>query len=376
MKILGLGIIAFLLFLLQVKIYRTFWDKHLFVSLDFSKTFLTEGEKGQILEVIENKKRLPLPMLKMQFQTSRNLQFENTKVTKNSDQYYRSDVFQIGGGERITRSLPFIAGKRGYYQIKVMNLVASDLFFTKEFFKTLDTDKLLYVYPKCYDSEQFSNTLQKLNGDVVVKRHLLEDPFTYRGIREYQPSDEPRSINWKASAKCGGLMVNQRSYTSSPKMHIFVNATDNGVLKKDLEIEASIQMLMGIATTFLNQGIQVACYSNGKDILTDETTKVLAGAGIRQLDTIGRAFARLDTSKNPQSFIDFWNEVYTKENEEQLHIFLSIHPYPDFLETLDVCKEKNIPYLWIYPYAEKEPPEVPDGYTNNLQFIKIDKTKL
>ena len=171
-------------------------------------------------------------------------------------------------------------------------------------------------------------------------------------------------------------MVNQRSYTSSPKMHIFVNATDNGVLKKDLEIEASIQMLMGIATTFLNQGIQVACYSNGKDILTDETTKVLAGAGIRQLDTIGRAFARLDTSKNPQSFIDFWNEVYTKENEEQLHVFLSVHPYPDFLETLDVCKEKNIPFLWICPYSEKEPPKVPDSYMSNLQFIKIDKTKL
>ena len=376
MKILGLGIIAFLLFLLQVKIYRTFWDKHLFVSLDFSKTVLTEGEKGQVLEVIQNKKRLPLPMLKMQFQTSRNLQFDNTKVTKHSDQYYRSDIFQIGGGERITRTLPFIAGKRGYYQIDSINLVGSDMFFTKEFFKTLETDKHLYVYPKCYNSEQFSNTLQKLNGDVVVKRHLLEDPFTYRGIREYQPSDEPRSINWKASAKCGDLMVNQRSYTSSPKMHIFLNAQDNGVLKNDLEMEASIQMLMGLATTFLNQGIQVACYSTGRDILTNETTKVMAGAGFRQLDTLGKAFARLDTAKDPQSFAEFWNEIHLPEHEEQLHIFLSIHPYPDFLEVLDVCKEKKIPYLWIYPHTEKEPPEVPEDYRKDLQYIKIDKLKL
>ena len=376
MKILGLGIIAFLLFLLQVKTYRTFWDRHLFVSLDFSKTVLTEGEKGHIIEVLQNKKHLPLPMLKMQFQTSRNLQFENRKLTKNSDQYYRSDIFQIGGGERITRTLSFIAGKRGYYQIKAMNLVASDLFFTKEFFKTLETDKFLYVYPKCYDSQQFTNTLQKLNGDVVVKRHLLEDPFTYRGIREYQPNDEPRSINWKASAKCGDLMVNQRSYTSSPKIHIFVNTQDNGVLKKELEMEASIQMLMGLATTFLNQGIQVACYSNGKDILTNETTKVLAGAGIRQLDSIGKAFARLDTTKDSQSFIDFWNEVYTKENEEQLHFFISLHDYPDFLEVLDKCKEKHIPYLWIYPHSEAIAPTVSDKYSDNLHFIKIDKTKL
>lgn len=376
MKILGLGIIAFLLFLLQVKIYRTFWDRHLFVSLDFSKTFLTEGEKGHIIEVVENKKRLPLPMLKMQFQTSRNLQFESKKITKNSDQYYRSDIFQIGGGERITRTLPFTAGKRGYYQIKTINMVASDLFLTKEFFKTIETDKFLYVYPKCYDTEQFQNTLQKLNGDVVVKRHLLEDPFTHRGIRAYQPSDELRSINWKASAKCGELMINQRNYTSSPKIHIFVNTQDNGVLKKDLEIEASIQMMMGLATTFLQQGIQVSCYSNGRDILTAETTKVIAGAGIRGLDTIGKAFARLDTKKDAQSFWDFWNHVHTKEVEEQLHIFISIHGYPDFLEVLEQCKEKNIPYLWICPYSEKETPSVPDNYLNNLHFIKIDKTKL
>jgi len=376
MKLLGLGIIAFLLFLLQVKMYRAFWDKHLFVSLDFSKTILTEGEKGHIIEVIENKKHLPLPMLKMQFQTSRNLQFENKKITKNSDQFYRSDIFQIGGGERITRTLPFIAGKRGYYQIKEINLVASDLFFTKEFFKTLDTDKSLYVYPKCYDSEQFSNTLQKLNGDIVVKRHLLEDPFSYRGIREYQPSDELRSINWKASAKNGALMVNQRNYTSSPKMRLFVNTQDNGVLKKDLDIEVSIQMLMGLATTFINQGIQVACYSNGKDILTGETTKIPAGAGIRQLDTIGKAFARLDTTKDSSSFVDFWNELYTKEHEDQLHIFISVHNYPDFLEVLDICKEKNIPYLWICPHSEKEPPIIPEKYLSNLYVVKIDKTKL
>jgi len=376
MKILGLGIIAFFLFLLQVKIYRTFWDRHLFVSLDFSKIFLTEGEKGQIVEVIENKKRLPLPMLKMQFQTSRNLQFESKKTTKNSDQYYRSDIFQIGGGERITRTLSFTASKRGYYQIKSINMVGSDLFFTKEFFKTTETDKFLYVYPKCYDSEQFQNTLQKLNGDVVVKRHLLEDPFSYRGIREYQPSDELRSINWKASAKSGELMVNQRTYTSSPNMHIFVNTQDNGVLKKDIELEASIQMMMGLATTFLQQGIQVSCYSNGRDILTSETTKVLAGSGIHGLDTIGKAFARLDTTKSPESFLDFWNYIHTKDCEEQLHIFISIHGYPDFLEVLDQCKEKNIPYLWIYPYSEKDTPKIPDRHSNNLHVIKIDKTKL
>ncbi len=376
MNILALGIIAFLLFLMQVKMYRALWDKHLFVNVDFSKVILTEGEEGHIIEVIENKKRLPLPMVKVQFQTSRNLHFKNKKITKNSDKYYRSDIFQIGGGERITRTLPFVAAKRGYYQIEAINMVASDLFFTKEFFKTVETDKLLYVYPKCYDSEQFQDTLQKLNGEFVVKRHLLEDPFTYRGIREYQPSDELRSINWRASAKCGELMINQRNYTSSPKLHLFVNAQDNGVLKKDLEIEASIQMLMGLATVFLKQGIQVACYSNGRDILSKETTIVQAGAGMQQLDAIGKAFARLDTAQTSQSFTQFWEQVHTKEADEQLHIFISVNGYPDFLEVLTTCNEKQIPYIWICPYSGKEIPNIDEHFSKNTHVIKLDKTKL
>lgn len=376
MKILGLGLIAFLLFLLQVKLYKTLWAKHLFVSIDFSKTTLTEGEEGHIVEVIENKKRLPLPMLKVQFQTSRNLQFKSKKITKNSDKYYRSDIFQIGGGERITRTLPFVAGKRGYYQLKEINLVACDLFFTKEFFKSIDTDKFLYVYPKCYDSKDFQNTLQKLNGDVVVKRHLLEDPFTHRGIREYQPQDELRSINWRATARTATLMVNQKNYTSSPKIHLYVNTQDNGIRKKDLDLEASLQMMMGIATLFVNQGIQVAAYSNGRDILTREITVVNAGAGIRQLDTIGRAFARLDTSIDPCSFSEFWNTVHTKETDEQLHIFISINGYPDFLDVLCYCEEHRIPYIWFCPHSDIEPLKVDERFLEHVHFIKLDKTKL
>ena len=39
----------------------------------------------------------------------------------------------------------------------------------------------------------------------------MEDPFEYRGIREYQPYDDMRSVNWKATAKTGDLKVNQNT---------------------------------------------------------------------------------------------------------------------------------------------------------------------
>ena len=118
MKIIGLGLIAFLLFLLQRKVYEKLWDKNLKVSVSFAQTGIAEGEEGQVVEIVENRKRLPLNMLKVKFQTSRNLEFADDPGSKTTDQYYRNDIFQIGGGEKITRKLTFVGKKRGYYHIK------------------------------------------------------------------------------------------------------------------------------------------------------------------------------------------------------------------------------------------------------------------
>ena len=130
MRIIGLGIIAFLLFVLQRKVYERLWNRNLKVSVTFAQAGITEGEEGQIVEVIENRKWLPLSMLKVKFQTSRNLEFADTQMNAVSDQYYRNDVFQIGGGEKITRKLTFTGKKRGYYSIKKIDLIGTDLFLT------------------------------------------------------------------------------------------------------------------------------------------------------------------------------------------------------------------------------------------------------
>ena len=116
MKIFGIGLVAFALVMLQLLIYKKLWDKNLKVSVFFQQSGISEGEKGEIVEVIENKKRLPLAMLKVKFQTSRNLGFSDDIGSKTTDQYYRNDIFQINAGEKITRTLKFTGNKRGYYR--------------------------------------------------------------------------------------------------------------------------------------------------------------------------------------------------------------------------------------------------------------------
>ena len=371
MKVIGIGLIAFLLFLIQRKVYEKLWDKNLKASVSFAQSGISEGEEGQILEIIENRKYLPLNMLKVKFQTSRNLEFADDPGSKTTDQYYRNDIFQIGGGEKITRKLTFVGKKRGYYHIKNIDLVGSDLFLSTEMVKSMGTTCYLYVYPKFFDSSEFRISLQKLNGEVLVKRHLLEDPFEYRGIREYQPFDDIRSVNWKATARTGALKVNQKNYTAMQTIRIFLNVEDNGILKKETEVEASMQIVMGLAAFFLSQGIKVACYANGRDIMTGEPVRIAGGAGAGQQDVIGKALARINTDVEPWHFTELFEERVTEDANGTITMFVSPYGYSDFLGLLEMCEAEGVEYTWFYPYYTAAEPEVPEKLKKHVQYVRL-----
>ena len=75
MTIIILGAVALALYFLQIRIFRLYWDRNLTASIMFENNTMQEGDKGWLREVIENRKRLPLPMLKVKFRCSRELRF-------------------------------------------------------------------------------------------------------------------------------------------------------------------------------------------------------------------------------------------------------------------------------------------------------------
>ena len=254
----------------------------------------------------------------------------------------------MGSGEKITRTLRFYGKKRGYYCINNIDLLASDLFFLMEDWRNQTTNQYLYVYPEIMKEEEFHKSLQKLNGEILVKRHMLEDPFEYRGVREYQPFDDIRSVNWKATAKTGHLKVNQKNYTAMQTIRIFMNLEDKGPWKKDTEVEKCLRMTMGIAAFFLAQGIRVSCYTNGKDILTDEPIELQGLSGIAQLDLLGKALARFDINKPPYAFVSMFREKVLEEVDGFFTFFVSPNEYDDFKALLVECDSRRMEYHWYH----------------------------
>jgi uncharacterized protein (DUF58 family) len=358
-RILGVGLLALLIYIAQRYLYRRFWQQGLHVELLFSSSALVEGERGELLEVIENRKRLPLPMLKVKFQTDRNLAFLGDKDhSGTTDQYYRNDVFQIGGKEKITRILPFVGKKRGYYKIKEIDLVASDLFLTAEMMEGMETDRYLYVYPKPYADQSLQNSLRQLQGEVLAKRHIIEDPFEFRGIREYQPTDDMRSVNWKATAKTGELKVNLKNYTALKTIRIFLDLEDHGILKKEDSVEVTIQLAAAMAECFLSTGMQVACYGNGKDKISSDLMELPASAGAGQLENIYRALARIDTSQEVAPFAETFRERLMTEAKGAMTILIAPNAYDDTEKLFTDFTETGGDFLWFYPTLDKKEPDI------------------
>lgn len=372
-KILGIGLIGFLLLVVQKSVYEKLWQRSLYVSVSFGKEPIFEGDQGELKEIIENKKRLPLSMLKVKFKTDRHLVFGNEKGSRTTDQYYRNDIFRIGGGERVTRTLKFRGGRRGYYTIDEVSLVASDLFFLSQLTADKKVKTELYVYPRPYDAARLRRSLIQMNGEMLSRRHLQEDPFEYRGIREYQPYDDMRSINWKATAKTGEFKVNQRNYTSLKSVRIFFNIQDDNILKKEAAVEMTLRIVASLCQLFLRQGVQVSCYGNGVDIITGSPVSIHPKAGQGQMDTIYRGLARIDTEQPAADFRAHFEELLFQKSQGTFTYFVAPNQYGDFVELLARYQASGNPFLWFYPSSASKDPELPPALERCIDVVHFEE---
>ena len=371
-QLLGILVVALLLYLGQKTIYQKVWHKNLRVRLSFQEEGIWEGQESTLSEIIENQKKLPLTMLKVKFQSDRHLLFADTKGSRTTDKFYRNDIFQIGALEKVTRVLRFTAGRRGYYTIAEADLVASDLFLTAQYTAATDIGhSSLYVYPKPFSHPAFRQSLKQLRGQVLAKRHLLEDPFEYRGIREYQPQDDLKSINWKATARTGEFKVNQKNYTAEKSVRIFINLEDTGILKKEDCVEASLQIATALLLLFLEQGMQVAVYCNGVDVLHNEPCILEAGGGIRQREAVLRSFALIDTSKPVRSFSELFSSRLSEASGALMTCIVSPNAYDDFATLILQYHTRHPEMKWFLPYSGTVPPEMEEELRSLITFISL-----
>lgn len=356
MVILFIAFIAGLLFLLQKFLYKKFWKEGVAVTLSFSEEMVEAGDGAALLEIMENRKWMPLAILKVKFQCSRNLIFADMDNSAVTDMFYRSDLFSIMPCQRITRIHRISCPKRGYYGIYGIDLVSADLFFSTELHDHRESDVRIYVLPKRFQTSAFNSAIKKISGEIAVRRYEVEDPFTYRGIREYEPYDEVKSINWKATARTGDLKVNIHEHTAVSTVRIFMDLQDTNILRREELLEMSISICAHTAGEFLNQGVQTAVYANARDCMTDRILMLEEVTDRESLHAVLKSLARLDLQKETMNFQEAFSDKLFGDSALYT-IFISPNRHEDFQGLLASYRERE-DFCWICPSKTMEDKDI------------------
>jgi uncharacterized protein (DUF58 family) len=293
--------VFFVLYKLQEFVYGRLWDKNLSIDIEFSSPGVFEGETVGFKEHVWNGKRLPMPYVNTIY--TQNFSLRQTDTTGKEKQTGRdhSTLFVVPGHRHVRRKSLLLCEKRGYYTIDNASLTSSDLFFTRVFMKDVALNANLTVYPKEIEVSDIEIPYKRLCGEILTKRFILPDPFEFTGIREYQPFDSLKQLNYNAWAKTGSPMSNTYGYTVSQEVRIILNLQRYSVNMnrgRDGIYENAIRLAAFLARKYLEAGIAVSFATNGLDCITNVPGKVEKGQTTRHLREIYEILARMDLSKS------------------------------------------------------------------------------
>ena len=337
-------------------VYRYNWNKNLTVSLEFDKKHVVKDDIVNITEVVTNAKRLPLPCINLKFQAARELLFTGSDTNSSvSDKTYRNDVFSLLSNQRITRRIPVKCNHRGVFKISGVQLTFAGPFMNEINVLKVDSTCEITVYPKTVDSKRFSFIRSRISGEAERKKYMLEDPFVFRGIRDYTSNDSLKNVNWKATARTGNLCVNEYNESVSRNVCILLNLEDDGMLTYDSVNEEAISLAASVAEEFIRQGINVSLISNACDVDTKEAVGIREGAGVGHLGSINTVLARMDLKLEKEEFAELINRTFienvsVQSSDNSVYVVISASRRKKLQQTMQKFEKKYGQVIWIVPY--------------------------
>ncbi len=318
--------------------YRCQWAKDVTVRLWFETDAVYAGQETKLYEVIENRKRMPVPVLEVGFHTRKELDFADVENTNVSDYLYKRDVFSVLGRQKITREIPVKCTKRGRYLASDADITTHTLLYRKHYSKAVGTEAEIYVYPKMTDVSEIVTVCEHMLGTLQCARRLYEDPFAFRTIRNYTTDDPMKSINWKASARTGSLMVNTFDSVQSQKAMIFLDVEDTGILKYEDLVEESIALAATVMRRLIRQNIEVGFVFNGRgsDVFFPENNRKNRIAFERMLAEYDREDGAEDFGQLARRL---FSDTFVKKpvSEDTLFLFITKNLKEPLMECIREC---------------------------------------
>lgn len=347
--IIVLLVIIAIIVAVEIFIYKRHAFDSINVDVHFSQSIANCGDTIEVVEKAENAKKLPLPFLILKFEVPSELEFKDMQKVSVSDLLYREDMLTMRSFSRHTRKIKLNCTHRGYYNFARVSASTSDLFLFTRLSKDFTPNSNVTVLPEIIPTDDLQMLMKVTFSETPTRRSLLTDPFSFAGIREYQPWDPMNSINWTASAKAGDFMVNQNISTTNQHINIFLNLEYYNTKKSVSLLEYSISMVYSYMNMLSANNVAFTFCCNGIDMLSSTVLGVSEVTGSENIITQGIDLARLDLKQEAVPFLNLLNIVPLRADSDDLNIIISPNFDAAFQKTLSDLASHNIPFTWIMP---------------------------
>jgi uncharacterized protein (DUF58 family) len=205
-------------------------------------------------------------------------------------------------------------------------------------------------------------------GQILTKRFIQPDPFEFKGIREYQPHDSLRSVNFKATAKTGDLMVNVNDYTVTQEIVLILNLQYYIAYPSESLFEQTLRLASALAGYYIGNSIPLQLATNAN--LTHQTpqsaVRLESGSGYNHLNAFNELMAHIDLRQDTpipgHALLEEEVRRYKglrKSGREPAYILISTDHGAKFVQAYETLRLASADVLWLIPalpYMEVKTP--------------------
>jgi uncharacterized protein (DUF58 family) len=155
---------------------------------------------------------------------------------------------------------------RGRYQEKTFGLQTRFPFAFLTKTRRVPLAREVIVYPVVEPTEQFLEVLPKVTGEF--ESFVRGRGYDLYRIREYMPEDSARHVDWKATARTGGLKVREFSREDERKLRIVFDNPAPGVLAP-AAYERAVRLAASLAWHFHHEDVELSFVAPGLEPTAD-----------------------------------------------------------------------------------------------------------
>jgi uncharacterized protein (DUF58 family) len=293
-------LIGFAVFLLAASLMARYWSKHVLDNVIYERIIpedrAFEGETLGLTLRLVNDKFLPVPWIEVRDAVPEGTLIDEEHVsTSTSPGYvYLARSTHLGWYERINWPLQLRTPARGYYRIGPGRINTGDIFGFFPVSREEEKATPVIVYPRLYTMPELGLPAERPFGELKGRERIFEDPSRIAGLRDYQPGDPMRRIDWKASARRQTLQ--SKVYEPSATMHLLVALSVNTMehawegFMPDM-LERLLSVAGSVARHGFESGYAIGLIANGSYRDSDRPMRVPISRSSEQLMRVLEALA-------------------------------------------------------------------------------------